>query len=93
MRRQQNKASASSPPVCTMHADFALLPATALWGVGPRTAEKLAAMGIHTIGEIATWPAADLARRFGQHGEDLSRRARGVDTRPIVTERAAKSMR
>ncbi len=73
-------------------AFLALLPATALWGVGPRTAEKLAVMGIHTIGDIAAWPAADLARRFGQHGEDLARRAWGVDTRPIVTERAAKSI-
>jgi DNA polymerase IV len=73
-------------------AFLAPLPATALWGVGPKTAEKLAELGIHTIGDIAAWPAADLARRFGQHGEDLARRARGIDTRPIVTERAAKSI-
>lgn len=73
-------------------AFLAPLPATALWGVGPRTDEKLAAMGIYTIGDIAAWPAADLARRFGQHGEDLARRARGSDMRPIVTERAAKSI-
>src|SRR5215216_3701411 len=71
---------------------LAPLPATALWGVGPKTAEKLADLGIHTIGEIAAWPAADLARRFGQHGDDLARRARGIDTRPIVTERATKSI-
>lgn len=71
-------------------AFLAPLPAGALWGVGPKTAEKLAAMGIRTIGAIAAWPAADLERRFGQHGEDLSRRARGIDERPIVTERAAK---
>ncbi len=74
-------------------AEFlAPLPATALWGVGPKTAEKLAAMGIVTIGDIANWPAADLTRRFGQHGADLARRARGIDTRPIVTERAARSI-
>jgi nucleotidyltransferase/DNA polymerase involved in DNA repair len=74
-------------------ADFlAPLPAAALWGVGPKTAEKLAGMGILTIGDIATWPPEDLARRFGQHGEDLARRARGQDDRPIVTERAAKSI-
>jgi DNA polymerase IV len=73
-------------------AFLAPLPATALWGVGPRTAEKLAALGIHTIGDMAAWPAPDLARRFGQHGEDLARRARGIDDRPIVTERAAKSI-
>jgi DNA polymerase-4 len=71
---------------------LAPLPATALWGVGPKTAEKLAELGIHTIGDIAAWPAADLARRFGQHGDDLARRARGSDDRPIVTERAAKSI-
>jgi DNA polymerase IV len=73
-------------------AFLAPLPATALWGVGPKTAEKLAEFGIRTIGEIAAWPASDLARRFGQHGEDLARRARGIDDRPIVTERAAKSI-
>jgi DNA polymerase-4 len=73
-------------------AFLAPLPATALWGVGPKTAEKLAALGMRTIGAIAAWPAADLIRRFGQHGEDLARRARGIDDRPIVTERAAKSV-
>lgn len=73
-------------------AFLAPLPATALWGVGPKTAEKLAMLGIHTIGDIATWPAADLGRRFGQHGDDLARRSRGIDDRPIVTERAAKSI-
>jgi DNA polymerase IV len=31
-------------------------------------------------------------RRFGQHGEDLARRARGSDNRAIVTERATKSI-
>jgi len=73
-------------------AFLAPLPATALWGVGPKTAEKLAELTIHTIGDIAAWPAADLARRFGQHGGDLARRSRGIDDRPIVTERAAKSI-
>ncbi|MEN9934171.1 MAG: polymerase [Chloroflexota bacterium] len=73
-------------------AFLAPLPATALWGVGPKTAEKLAALGMDTIGDIAAWSADDLARRFGQHGEDLALRARGIDDRPIVTERAAKSI-
>jgi DNA polymerase-4 len=73
-------------------AFLAPLPANALWGVGPKTAEKLSALGMRTIGDIAAWPADDLVRRFGQHGDDLARRARGIDTRPIVTERAAKSI-
>ena len=79
------------PP--SREAEFlAPLPTSALWGVGPKTAERLAELGIQTIGAIAAWPAADLARRFGHHGEDLARRARGIDERPIVTERAAKSI-
>lgn len=73
-------------------AFLAPLPAAALWGVGPKTAERLAALGIHTIGAIAAWPPADLARRFGQHGADLVRHASGLDDRPIVTERAARSV-
>lgn len=68
------------------------LPTSALWGVGPKTEQRLAALGMHTIGDIAAWPADDLARRFGQHGEELAQRSRGVDSRPIVTERAAKSI-
>jgi DNA polymerase-4 len=79
-------------PPCEEAAFLAPLPASALWGVGPKTADKLAGMGILTIGDIAAWPPEDLARRFGQHGEDLTRRARGQDDRPIVTERAAKSI-
>ena len=63
-----------------------------LWGVGPRTAERLAQMGIHTIGDLAAWPADDLTRRFGKHGADLARRARGEDDRPLETEHEAKSI-
>jgi DNA polymerase-4 len=68
------------------------LPAGMLWGVGPKTAQKLAEMGIYTIGEIAEWPEKDLSQRFGEHGRDLSRHARGIDTRPIMTEREIKSI-
>ncbi|MBV9868892.1 MAG: DNA polymerase IV [Abitibacteriaceae bacterium] len=68
------------------------LPATALWGVGPKTAAALAALGISTIGEIARWPQQDLIRRFGQHGYTLSQHARAVDRREIVTVREAKSV-
>ncbi len=73
-------------------AFLAPLPADALWGVGPKTAERLAALGIHTIGDIARWPERDLVRRFGKHGEELARHARGFDERPIVTEHERKSV-
>ncbi|GAB4217165.1 MAG: DNA polymerase IV [Roseiflexaceae bacterium] len=73
-------------------AFLAPLPVLALWGVGPKTAERLGLLGISTIGELAAWPANDLARRFGAHGVELARHARGLDDRPIVTEREAKSI-
>ncbi|MFP4322042.1 MAG: DNA polymerase IV [Anaerolineales bacterium] len=73
-------------------AFLAPLPTRELWGVGPKTAEKLAALGLDTIGDIATHSPDDLAARFGKHGADLARRARGEDNRPIVTTRERKSI-
>lgn len=73
-------------------AFLAPLPVEALWGVGPKTAERLHGLGLHTIGDLARWPEADLVRRFGQHGSDLARHARGIDERPVVTEQEAKSI-
>jgi DNA polymerase IV len=73
-------------------AFLAPLPVRELWGVGPKTAEQLAALDIKTIGDIAKWPPADLARRFGKNGADLSQRARGQDDRSIETERETKSV-
>jgi DNA polymerase-4 len=73
-------------------AFLAPLPTGELWGVGPKTAERLAALGMRTIGDIARWPEADLARRFGKSGADLARRARGIDDSPVETERETKSV-
>ncbi len=73
-------------------AFLAPLPVDALWGVGPKTAERLAALNIHTIGDIAAASAAEMAERFGKNGRDLHRRAQGIDDREIVTEREAKSI-
>ena len=68
------------------------LPADMLWGVGPKTFQRLADLGIHTIGDIAKWPENELMRLFGENGRDLSRHAKGIDNRPIVTERETKSI-
>jgi DNA polymerase-4 len=74
-------------------AEFlAPLPADMLWGVGPKTARRLADFGIHTIGDIASWPETELTSLFGEHGRDLSRHARGIDDRPIITEHEVKSI-
>lgn len=79
-------------PPGTESAFLEPLATTMLWGVGPKTAEKLAEIGIKTIGDIARHPAEDLVRRFGEHGRDLARRARGVDDNPISTGHEAKSV-
>jgi DNA polymerase-4 len=68
------------------------LPADMLWGVGSKTSKRLTDFGIHTIGDIAHWPESELIRLFGENGRGLSRHAKGIDTRPVVTERETKSI-
>ncbi len=63
-----------------------------LWGVGPKTAAKMAGYGIKTIGDLARRPAADLVRWFGENGRDMRRRACGVDDSPVTTEHEVKSI-
>ncbi|MDX2162715.1 MAG: DNA polymerase IV [bacterium] len=73
-------------------AFLAPLPIQELWGVGPKTAEALKRQGIHTIGDLAAMPEATLTRQFGKMGGDLAQRGRGIDDRPIETDREAKSI-
>ena len=68
------------------------LPADMLWGVGPKTFARLSELGIHTIGDIARWPESELMRLFGENGREMAKHARGQDDRPVVTERATKSI-
>lgn len=63
-----------------------------LWGVGPKTAQRLAALGIHTIGELAAWPEAELVRQLGRHARQLLQRARGIDDSPVEPEQDVKSL-
>ena len=59
----------------------------AIWGIGPRTAEKLAAMDIETCGQLALADLGTLHRQFGNQAESLQRRARGIDSREVHAER------
>ncbi|MBX2998067.1 MAG: DNA polymerase IV [Caldilineaceae bacterium] len=68
------------------------LPTRALWGVGPKTAEKLAELGIHTIGDIARSAPGLLESRFGKNGRDLVIRAQGIDPREVETDCETKSI-
>jgi DNA polymerase-4 len=68
------------------------LPVEMLWGVGPKTASRLAELGIHTIGDLAHWDERDLCARFGENGRELARHARGQDERAVVLEHEIKSI-
>jgi DNA polymerase-4 len=63
-----------------------------IWGIGPVTAEKLADMGVITVGDLAQLSERKLAARFGEHGAAMAERARGIDPRPVVTEHERKSV-
>jgi DNA polymerase-4 len=71
---------------------LAPLSVDALWGVGPKTAEKLREMGIFKIGDLTSVPDSQLRDRFGKWGYALSQRARGIDDRPISIKHTAKSV-
>ncbi len=68
------------------------LPVESLWGVGPKTAARLAELSIHTIGELAACSESELVRRFGKNGFDLARHARGIDDSPLIAFHEARSI-
>ena len=76
-----------------MEAEFlAPLPARKIPGVGPKSDEKLASMGITTCGELAATPPATLADAFGVWGPRLAQLARGEDDTPLSSEWERKSL-
>ncbi len=68
------------------------MPVEKLWGVGPRTAQRLRAIGIRTIADLAAMPAEYLSAQFGRMGEYLHSRAWGIDDSPVQPDRQRKSI-
>jgi DNA polymerase-4 len=69
------------------------LPARKINGVGPKSAARLEALGIRTIGELAGADPQWLAQHFGAHyGAWLADAAHGRDERPVVTYSEPKSI-
>ena len=61
-------------------------------GIGPKAEQKLEALGIHTIGELAAAPLLRLARAFGNSmAAFMHDAANGRYDSPVVTEREPKS--
>lgn len=69
------------------------LAASEIWGVGPKTNEQLAKLGLVTIGDIANTPRGTLIRTLGQaSGSSLYELAWGRDYRDVITEQSEKSI-
>jgi DNA polymerase IV len=61
-------------------------------GIGPKTAERLRALGIDTLAKLAAAPVRELAARFGpRFAADLQRRARFEDGAPVTEQRKVVS--
>jgi len=68
------------------------LPVGKLWGVGRRARESLARHGIRTIGDLAGRDIAEIVLLFGKNGDQLWKRANGIDPRPVHPLERAKSI-
>lgn len=69
------------------------LPVRALWGVGEKTHEVLAKLGLHTVGDLAATPAETLKRALGQaSGSHLHALSWGRDERAVVPHEPDKSV-
>ena len=69
------------------------LPVRAIWGVGPKTAESLERLGLHTVSDIAHTPRATLIRALGEStGASLYELAWGRDYRDVVPDEPEKSI-
>ncbi len=55
------------------------LEVTKLCGIGDKTAKILSSLGVHTLGELASYPMEILKRKFGKNGEWLHLVANGID--------------
>jgi len=73
-------------------AFLAALPLSRLWGVGPRTEERLKRAGLRTIGDVAAQDVSWLEEQLGALGLHISQLARGHDPRAVVPDRSAKSV-
>ena len=62
-------------------------------GIGPKASDKLASLGIQTIGQLAETPPEVLQTHFGHsYAAWLHDAARGIDDRPVVTYSEPKSI-
>ena len=80
-----------------IHPDRALdfiatLPVEDFWGVGGKTAERMHSLGIYNGAQLRSISLGYLLHTFGKAGRTFYDFARGIDDRPVVSERIRKSV-
>jgi len=74
-------------------ADFlAPLPIGVIPGLGPKTEERLHAMGLRNVGALAAYETQRLVQAIGTNGAVLQRLAQGRDRSPVDGSRPAKTI-
>jgi len=74
-------------------ADFlAPLPIGVIPGLGPKTEDRLRAMGVRTVGELAVYETQRLVQALGVGGAVLQRYAQGRDRAPVDGSKPAKTI-
>jgi DNA polymerase-4 len=68
------------------------LPIERFHGVGPATARRMRAMGIHSGADLQARPEQELAAAFGRLGRHYWRIAQGLDERPVEPDRPRRSL-
>lgn len=68
------------------------LPVGRLPGVGKVTGEKLAKLGVRTVGDLRSLELAVLEGQFGRYGLRLHELGRGIDNSEVVPDRPTQSI-
>jgi DNA polymerase-4 len=68
------------------------LPISRLWGVGPKTEQRLHQLGFRTIGELAGAGRESLIQTLGSLGEHLHQLSHGHDERAVIPNWEPKSI-
>lgn len=68
------------------------LPVKKIWGIGPKSAQRMAASGIETCADLQALDRLQLAQQFGSFGLELYQLCRGIDDRPVEPNRIRKSL-
>jgi DNA polymerase-4 len=63
-----------------------------IWGVGPKAKQRLNALGLETVGDVAEADEVWLREELGNFAGHIQSLARGEDERPVVADSEQKSV-